>query len=126
MIETKLFSGTYYIDDAINQFIKKETENNFSFRVIDIKYSAFGTGTNNYSTTHNALVIYEKITKEERSKDIDIVAKALLRYKVCRTCGVNSNEHPDLKFYISPYHEGVPGCHICENCYNKEATDDES
>lgn len=77
MIETKLFSGGYYVDDAINEFIKKETENNFSFRVIDIKYSAFGTGANDYSTEHNALIIYEKVTKKERSDYVDAVATAL-------------------------------------------------
>lgn len=79
MTQTKLIiSMSSDIDNKINEFIKKETENNFSFRVDDIKYSIHGYMDDNVSTYYTALVIYEKITKEERQKVIDAYASAYL------------------------------------------------
>ena len=60
MIKTELIYGIYDISDDINSFIAKHTGSNPTFKLIDIKYQAFGSGTNNYSTSHNALIIYEE------------------------------------------------------------------
>lgn len=57
--------------------LKKQTDDNYSFRLIDIKYSTSPHGTSNYGVTHCALVIYEVITMEEREKEVQRIAELL-------------------------------------------------
>lgn len=62
----------YDISDDVNSFIAKHAESNPTFRLIDIKYQAFGIGTNGYSTSHNALIIYEEETEAEKKRRHEI------------------------------------------------------
>jgi hypothetical protein len=84
MIRTELIYGVYDISDDINSFIAKHAESNPTFRLIDIKYQAFGNGTNNYSTSHNALIIYEEETEAEKKRRHEVAIK---RYRLVQEEG---------------------------------------
>lgn len=123
MIQTKIFRDVKSdnLSNKVNEFIKEHSESNPTFKVLDIKYQAFfGINCNN----HCALIIYEDETKEEKDTRYRIgMDVAKIHAMVCCSCNKRSDEYPDLKFIIAPYKEGRPAGYICEDCWNKENTD---